>query len=859
LSENGRPSKLRGIVRALSGGVPDTERTAERLASQSAALALEAETAVERAAELERVSQGAQDRVLQVREELDRERASAKLITEQAHERVASALARLQAIEASAAQSGIVASRRDGDGRRRGDLAEEEQRRLEQEVKDVEVALVEAEAVLSTALKAHVTVLEDADSARAAAVRARADADEAIAKARAAADQERAHAGAGVGLAARSAGNATDAPTAAGADLEASSNLDAFAETTAQERRAAAAAELAATELARTADEAREAMEMAKRRRPRLVLGAFPIVALVVSIGLAICSVTDALARASSTPSVWFLWLGIGVIVVPVIYRLCSADASVGERVAIVCLFGLALYAVKVMRDPFSFGMPDEFFHAFNAQQIAIHHHLFNANSGLPVSTRYPGLEGATSALMSLTGMSAFGAGLIVIGAARLVLMVALFVLFRKISGSARIAGLGAAIYAGNGNFLYFSAMFSYESLALPLFVVVLATIAVRADTVDRERRHWAFALVLMIAAVVVTHHLTSYLMDLVLVTLAVIPAVARKRTDSLHVWPFAAVSVALTTAWLAVVASVTVGYISPVVTAAFQETIQTIAGDAAPRAPFSAAAGGAATPVPERVLVIASLVILFVALPFGLVAVWRRHRRNPLALLLSLAALGFFGALLLRFSPSAWEIGNRMSETLFIGLGFIAAYAVVARLLPRARWWGPAIAAAASAVVVTGGAITGWPADVSLAAPVRIVADGHQIESESVALGRWARMNLPGAYFGAPQGDARTLLMYGDGRILSGSADDVDHIITSQTVTAGDLNQLYRRGVRYIVVDTRERGDDDAAAYSFSIHGPSGTFNRLYPSSIVSKFDNVPLARIYDSGNIVIFRLTPQ
>ena len=305
---------------------------------------------------------------------------------------------------------------------------------------------------------------------------------------------------------------------------------------------------------------------------------------------------------------------------------------------------------------------------------------MFTANPILPVSARYPGLEGATSALMSLTGMSSFGAGLIVIAAARLTLSLAMLVLFYWLCGSWRIASLGAAFYAGNSNFLLWSAQFSYESLSLPLLVVVLALIVQRAATGKADRHIWSIPTVIVIAAIVITHHLTSYLLDLVLILLVVAPRVSRGRLNNLRVGRFAVVSLVLTIGWLVVVASETVGYISPLVTNAVNEALKTIGGESAPRAPFASSSGAVPTPLLEKAVAFGALVLLFAALPFGLRAVWRRHKRDPVAVGFCLIALGYFAILVLRLEPDAWEIGNRLGEFLFIGLGFVVAYGVVDR-----------------------------------------------------------------------------------------------------------------------------------------------------------------------------------
>ncbi len=590
-------------------------------------------------------------------------------------------------------------------------------------------------------------------------------------------------------------------------------------------------------------------------------MGQFPLVAVLAGAGLLLCSVIDSLSRATQAPSIWFFWLGVAVIVAPVVYRLCAEDASVGERVALVCLLGLSLYLVKLMRDPFGYSMPDEWFHAYNAQQIVAHHVLFSPNSLLTITPKYPGLEGATSALMSLTGMSSFGAGLIMIAAARLVLMMSLFVLFAKVSGSYRVAGLGAAAYAGNSNFLYFGAMFSYESLALPLFVVVLAMIAVRS-TADRSRqREWAVPLVLIIAAIVVTHHLTSYFLDVVLIVLAVAPLLSRRRLRSLKVWPFALVSVGLTLTWLVVVASETVGYISPVVDKAFTQTLQTVTGTSAARAPFQAGPGGITTPPAEKLMGFAAVFVLLIALPLGLIVLWRKHRRDLFGVLLGLAAIAYFGVLGLRIAPSAWEVANRTNEFLFVGLGLVVAYAVASRLPSAASRHRHRIAsgavAVAAAVVVVGGAITGWPVDSILASPIRVVASGHRkIESQSIAVGRWVGSHLPNDGFGALDADARPIQLYGDKRVYIEQTASIESILTSSSISEGNLATLRSYGIRYVVVDMRLRARDAARGYGFSVKPPGGPRDQLQPLAVALKFADLGAPLVYDSGNVFIYDL---
>ena len=67
------------------------------------------------------------------------------------------------------------------------------------------------------------------------------------------------------------------------------------------------------------------------------------------------------------------------------------------------------------------------------------------------------------------------------VGVARLLLVLALYLFFARVSGSTRIAALATLLYMANPNFVYFGAIVAYESLALPLASVVLLAVALRS------------------------------------------------------------------------------------------------------------------------------------------------------------------------------------------------------------------------------------------------------------------------------------------------------------------------------------------------------------------------------------------
>ena len=588
-------------------------------------------------------------------------------------------------------------------------------------------------------------------------------------------------------------------------------------------------------------------------------IGHLAPIALTTSIGLLLCSLANALSRATLSPSQLIFWAGLVTIAGPIAYRLTSREASGGERLALVCLLGLSLYAIKVIRDAPLYTFSDEILHAFNANQAAGSGHLFHRNEILPVTPFYPGLEGATTALMKLSGLSSFGAGVLVVGAARLMLMVALFLLFGRISGSTRTAGLGVAIYAGNFNFLYFGAQYSYEFLALPLLVVVMMAVAEREAGAERWAREWVVPVVLGTIAIVVTHHLTSYALVAVLVALALGYRFLRRTWSWANPWRLAAFAAVAAVVWLLLVASSTLGYLTPVLGEAFKSIYHTLFGQEASRGLFQGERPpGEATPTWARGLALFAVVLLGVGMLFGLRRIWQRHRRSPFALILALAALGFFGTLALRFTPAAWETGNRASEFLFIGLAFVVALAGFETWRPRigVRAW-RLVLSAAVAIVIMGGAISGWPWEIQLALPLKARAEGHTITSPTLSLAEWAADNTsPSARFAASPADARMLMVPGGRTAFAGQSPDIEDILNSEGLSGWELPLLRENHIRYLVADNREISDDAISGYFFPIRGEPRR-NARFPRANVAKYGEIEgAARVYSNGPIAVYDL---
>ena len=95
----------------------------------------------------------------------------------------------------------------------------------------------------------------------------------------------------------------------------------------------------------------------------------FGAIACVAALGLLPCSIANAFSRQTQSPSQLIYWAGILLIAVPTSYRLTSRDAPIAESLALVCMLGLSLYGVKLVRDAPIYTFSDEIIHAFSSNE----------------------------------------------------------------------------------------------------------------------------------------------------------------------------------------------------------------------------------------------------------------------------------------------------------------------------------------------------------------------------------------------------------------------------------------------------------------------------------------------------------
>lgn len=569
----------------------------------------------------------------------------------------------------------------------------------------------------------------------------------------------------------------------------------------------------------------------------------------------------DNIARRDSDWAQLLFWVCLAFLFIPAALRLLMPGVPRLERIGLVALLGISLYLVKVLHSPVAFDFHDEFLHWRTATNIMQTGHLYSINSLLPISPLYPGLEIATTAFSSLSGWSLYESALILLGIARLVFVLAMFLFFEKVSRSARVAGIAVLVYMANSNFVFFDAQFSYETLALPLAAVALTAIVHRELDDDHSRVRLLLIILPLIAAIAATHHLTGYAIGILLVFWAVTAFLLDQHHNNWQrLGVLALLTVAITWGWTIYVGNATFGYLTPVIRGGLAESAGIILGESSGRELFKGSAGLLA-PLWERITGVLSVILLVAVLPLGAWYLWKRYWQNGLALGLAATVLAYPILQIFRITTNGWEIANRSSEFLYWGIAFAAAVGIVGfwpSVRRYHRGWA-LIFAAWAAIVFAGGVISGWPFWARLPGTYLVSADGRSIEPEGIAAAQWT-----GAYLGhgnriaADRDNGLLMGTYGGQELITHLNDNIyiSQVYTAPTLGPSQVGLIKAAKARYMLVDERLSTGLPAFGIYFE-GGEPGSVERTTPieQAALAKFGVQPnLSRRFDSGNIKIY-----
>jgi hypothetical protein len=593
----------------------------------------------------------------------------------------------------------------------------------------------------------------------------------------------------------------------------------------------------------------------------------FPYVCLLVALGVLCVALGYNRARTQDTWSGELYWLGLLTIFLACSLPLVRGGPTRGQRVALLVLLTFGLYLVKVLYSPLLFDFPDELQHFRTTEDILQTGGLFQSNPILPASAFYPGMESITQALSSIGGLSLFHAGVLVVGAARVLLALVLYLLFEQTIGSGRGAGIATLVYIGNPSFMYFDAQFAYESVALPLAVFALYAAGRRLLGQNRLGPGLSLGVVLAVGAVAITHHFTAQLLALFLafwcLTRLVVGWLTRARPTFTTPRPglagAAMLAVVAALGWIAYMATIAATYLGPHFVVGAEELVRMVAaGEQAGRTLFKDSRGGA--PLLYQLTGYASTLLVVIGLPLGAIVVWRRYRANAAALALTAVGLLYPMVLPLRLVPDGVATAGRLPEFLYLGIGLTLGVLVIHVWPSTHIAWPTTLGLTACAMVLlAGGDIVGWGPPGRLPGPFVPADESRSVDARSLGSADWMRTRLgPNEVLATDQMNGLVMGSYGDQQLAWG----IDkQLAVSPVFFAADIGPfqqsvLRRAGVQFVLIDERLSEGLPVTGYYYDTLEPD-VYQHTRPLDLatLTKFDRWDGAsRVLDDGAIWIY-----
>jgi hypothetical protein len=553
-------------------------------------------------------------------------------------------------------------------------------------------------------------------------------------------------------------------------------------------------------------------------------------------------------------------WAAIAVIAVTIACLIASRPTFTGGFCASLAL-GVLLYLPKLLHSPTIFNYFDELSHLRAAEHLNAGQGLFLENPLNKAVEFFPGLGAAMGVLSSATGLSTFVVGNVLIVTAHALILGALFLLYERIADSTRVGLLSVAIFAASPAYIFFNSYFAYESLALPLAASAMAAIVLSDWISPRAATALLGITIFLGAAVVVTHHITSWVLVGILSVLGLWTTWATGWVNPISKrMIFAAVGTgAAAIAWLALVAPYTLDYVGPTFAEGADALSRLAGGDTEHRQLFYRSTA----PMYEKYGSYLAVGILAVAFALTVLQISRRREWRERYLYGALATIGltYFVSLPISFLLSNSAV-SRVWDFAFLGVAPIVALAL-SHLFAKGRVVYVAVGGLLLFILLLGGVVSRTSLQQGLPGPYEPTADPRSMTADVLSASDW----LLGQY--GPEhvvtGDHTgfsTFGAYGDQQVTSGQGSGARpwRIFFPEAITPTVLNELNRDEVEYLVVDRRISEQLPRVGWYYSPNEP-GALERSTPLPLGSlkKFANSDLfSRIYDNGNIVIYRYLP-
>jgi len=556
-------------------------------------------------------------------------------------------------------------------------------------------------------------------------------------------------------------------------------------------------------------------------------------------------------------------WLGMILFLVPAAIRIVSSAATRGERLLLIATVGLFEFLPKLLRDPSSPLYSDELAHWRQAEVVRHTGKLFAANPLIWVIQGFPGLHAVTAALGELTGLSTWSTAEILLAALHMLTLVGVFLIGERVGRSTRVGAIAALIYAVAPNYMFFNSQFSYESLAIVLVIWCLVCVVLAHDEhrSPLSRQVWLGMAGVLALATVATHHLSSYLLVLLLSSLSILRTLRRRETNrglTTELWLLTAVVGLAAVCWAVFVAPDVGSYLGEPIHAAVK-SVGSLLGGQHPRTLFKSSAGPQASSVPiyEKACAFLIPVLALLAAAGAIFRIRRERDYRPLTLMFAGLALAYFASFPFILTAAGGESAQRSWAFSYLGLAVVVAPTIDGLLRDaRRRFRSAVLVVAAFVVVLVGNVSADQNVEYRFPGPYVYGSDTRSLTGELKSAAAWlAASQGTGLKVVADRYSGLALGAFGDQWVVTPSAGfPVWELYSSDGHPSPELmTQLAASGYSYLVVDKRMAEFKPLVGVYFSSAEPAG-FHASRED--LAALDRAPwLVKLYDSGNIEIFR----
>lgn len=555
-------------------------------------------------------------------------------------------------------------------------------------------------------------------------------------------------------------------------------------------------------------------------------------------------------------------WAGCLVACLPMAARACARVLPAWERLTHVVLLSTFLMGPKLLRTPDRPLYHDEYAHLAQAENLAQSGRLFADNWLVPVIKSYPGLHTVTAFLIDLSGLPSWRAGQLVILLTHVLTAVGMYAVAAELWRSQRAGAVGACVYMLNAGYMYFDSQFSYEGMALALFVWI-GYLSVRMLRCAERSAAWRLTPVagLLGAALVMTHHLTA-IGTVVLLLVSGLSAAGlpqARRACRAGLAPMLVTTggiTALLLVWLVAVSPYTLRYLSPYLGTGLRQLAGIVSSGSGGRELYAEST----TPGYERVAAFLSFAVLGALAVAHLVrSRWLRDDARDGARLGWVLYGGlYFLSVPLILSPMGAEASRRTWAFTFLGVSVIVAGLCAGP--PRARSWpGAAAAVLAFVVLLVGNVSAGQNEYYRFPGRVVFGTDTRDVSSESLALAGWLRGVVPAGQRVATDRFNGLQLTY-TGRLDVVRATDRlpywELYLESLPPSPRLAREMRRLAVGYLVLDKRMTRTRPVLGVYFQPDEAFSLTEPLAPEQLDRYYDQPWASVILDSTTVRVVRI---